>query len=479
MESQVPQEGGSETGGAAEGMDSPRREASARFTVAGVESERAKLREALDPANQSLAEALRLSYRVLQVGIVGLVAVFLFSGFQTVKDGHTGVKTIFGRIQGTDGEEALSPGLQPFWPYPIGEIEQFQARRTIRLDREFLPFRRPNEVTREEQIENAEAVTELFAGRDGFLVTADGDLAHLAIDAEYAIDDAVRFLRSTSPDRIDGIVRAALRRGAVQMAAEFTLKDLVESRDLPAQTLQEKAQEALDATGLGVRLVSVSLPERSPPRRVESRFREVQAKREDAKTTVERARQEVATILTGVAGERVFGELRKLIADYEAALLRGDRDAADAILASIGARFDRDDLGGEAARIVQRAKAKQVAVEANLAKEVRRLNGLLASYRENPRQLVRQLWLEAVATVLAGNEVEVFSAPLALEGFDLRVASSPEVMQTRRNAALERKKRSAEELNLLYSNFQLSGQQMNIDTPGRRLERDASGGAGR
>jgi hypothetical protein len=52
-------------------------------------------------------------------------------------------------------------------------------------------------------------------------------------------------------------------------------------------------------------------------------------------------------------------------------------------------------------------------------------------------------------------------------------------MQTRRNAALERKKRSAEELNLLYSNFQLSGQQMNIDTPGRRLERDASGGAGR
>jgi regulator of protease activity HflC (stomatin/prohibitin superfamily) len=476
MDEQLPQEGGPETGGE---MDLPRRGASARFTVAGVESERAKLREALDPANQSLAEALRLSYRVLQVGIVGLVVVFLFSGFQTVKDGHTGVKTIFGRIQGTGGEEALSPGLQPFWPYPIGEIEQFEARRSIRLDTEFLPFRRPNETTREEQIENAGGTTELFAGRDGFLVTADGDLAHLAIDAEYAVDDAVRFLRSTSPDRVDAIVRAALKRGAVQTAAQFTLKDLVESRDLPAQTLQERAQEALDATGLGVRLLSVSLPERSPPRSVENRFREVQAKREEAKATVERARQEVATVLTGVAGERVFGELVKLISEYDAALLRGDRDAADAILASIGARLDRDDLGGEAARIVQRAKARQVAVEATLAKEVRRLDGLLASYRENPRQLVRQLWLEAVATVLAGDEVEIFSAPLALEGFDLRVASSPDVMQARRNSALERKKRAAEELNLLYSNFQLSGKQMTIDKPGRRLERDASGGAGR
>ena len=330
----VPPENGPDAD--AEAMDLPRRGASARFTVSGVESERAKLRDALDPANQSLAEALRLSYRVLQVGIVGLIVVFLFSGFQTVKDGYTGVKTVFGRIEGEGGEEALGPGLQPFWPYPIGEIEQFEARRAIRLDSEFLPFRRPNEVTREEQIENAGSTTELIAGRDGFLVTADGDLAHLAIDAEFAVDDAVRFLRSTSPDRIDAVVRAALKRGAVQMASQFTLKELVESRDLPAQVLQEKAQEALDAAGLGVRLVSVALPERSPPRSVENRFREVQARGEQAKVTVEKARQEVATILTGVAGERVFGELVKLIAEYDAALLRGDREGADRILASIG-----------------------------------------------------------------------------------------------------------------------------------------------
>jgi hypothetical protein len=52
-------------------------------------------------------------------------------------------------------------------------------------------------------------------------------------------------------------------------------------------------------------------------------------------------------------------------------------------------------------------------------------------------------------------------------------------MQARRDAALDRKRRAAEELNLLYSNYQLSGQQMSIDKAGRRLERDATGGSGR
>jgi len=462
-----------------DGEVGPRREASARFTVRGVESERAKLREALDPANQSLAEALRLSYRVLQVGIVGLVVVFLFSGFQTVKDGYTGVKTIFGRVQGTDGDEALVPGLQPFWPYPIGQIEQFEARRTVRLDGEYLPLRRPNQVTRDEQIAAAEGVSELFAGRDGFVITADRDLAHLAVVAEYVIDDPSLFLRAAAPERANALVRAALMRGAVQTASSYTLKELVEGRDLPAATLRERAQDALDAAGLAIRITSVALPERSPPRSVEARFREVQARREDAKSTVERARQEVATILTAVAGERVFGDLVRLIGDYDAALLRGDRTEADAVLASIGAQLEREDLGGDAARIVQRAKASQVSTEARLAKEVRRLNGLVPSFRENPGQLVRQMWLEAVASVLGGREVEVFSAPLGIEGFDLRLASSPDIMQVRRTADLDRKKREAEARNLLYSNYQISGRQMNIDKPGRRLERDTSGGSGR
>ena len=46
--------------------DAPRRAASARFDVGGASQE--SLRDALDPATHSLGDALRLSYRILQLG---------------------------------------------------------------------------------------------------------------------------------------------------------------------------------------------------------------------------------------------------------------------------------------------------------------------------------------------------------------------------------------------------------------------------
>ena len=85
--------------------DLPRRAASARFIVDSEVGSEALLRDAMDPANQSLADALRLSFRVLQAVIVVLIVLFLASGLKTVDDGYSGVRTLWGRIV-----EPLSPG---------------------------------------------------------------------------------------------------------------------------------------------------------------------------------------------------------------------------------------------------------------------------------------------------------------------------------------------------------------------------------
>ena len=102
-------------------VEAPRRAASARFEVAGRDDLRGSMdmRDALDPATQSLGDALKLSYRILQAGIVALCVVFVFSGFQSVPEGSTGIKTLFGAIAGGDesGDAQVQPGLQPFWPY--------------------------------------------------------------------------------------------------------------------------------------------------------------------------------------------------------------------------------------------------------------------------------------------------------------------------------------------------------------------------
>ena len=87
-----------------DGAEAPRRGASAQFEVAAPVAAVAAMRQAMDPANQSLGEALRLSYRLLQVAIVGLIITFLFSGFQTVQEGMSGIRTIFGKISESPGK---------------------------------------------------------------------------------------------------------------------------------------------------------------------------------------------------------------------------------------------------------------------------------------------------------------------------------------------------------------------------------------
>ena len=110
----------------AQGEETQRRAASARFEVDAKVGSEALMRGAMDPANQSMAEALRLSYRVLQMVILVLIVLFFVSSVQTVDDDQGGVLTRWGAIQKTNGDPNLSPGLK--WgvlPYPISEFILF------------------------------------------------------------------------------------------------------------------------------------------------------------------------------------------------------------------------------------------------------------------------------------------------------------------------------------------------------------------
>ncbi|MBM4112830.1 MAG: hypothetical protein FJ253_05565, partial [Phycisphaerae bacterium] len=221
--------------------DEPRREASVRLQVAGAGGGEAALREAMDPANQSLADALKLSYRVLQIAILGLLVTFLFSGFQTIQEGYTGVRTVFGRIDGQGADAQLAPGLEPFWPYPVGELVVFEQKRSTQLRQEFWP---KLAGTLQRAIENADLSNPIRPGIDGSVITGDGDLAHLQVTAEYTIDDVSEFVSSVDRASTDALVRKALARGVVLAAAVTPLNDLLADREQP---LRDRASAAPDA----------------------------------------------------------------------------------------------------------------------------------------------------------------------------------------------------------------------------------------
>jgi hypothetical protein len=117
-------------------------------------------------------------------------------------------------------------------------------------------------------------------------------------------------------------------------------------------------------------------------------------------------------------------------------------------------------------------------LRATLGKEVGRLSGLAPSFRENPAQLVRKLWLDALRDVLASQTAEVVASPDRGGAVRLGFESSPEVMQRRRDDELERRKREAA-ADPMAGSFQLGSRQIMIDAPGRRLNREADKGFGR
>lgn len=463
-------------------IEEPRRLASARFIVDEVDSKAAHLRAAMDPANQSLGEALRLSYRVLQIAILALVVTFLFSGFQSVREGSTGVKTMFGKIvEGSDGSQ-LSPGLTPFWPYPIGELVVFDQKRQIQLRSEFQPRENPNATTKEKEIEQATDNRELFAERDGWVMTADGDIAHISLVAEYVVSDAREFLEDYAPEKVERLVRNALMRGSVLAVSRFTLDDLMQASQSAPAEVRLRSQEILDRLGVGVEITSITFTDRSPPRFVEGKFREVQAKRENAKTFVEQSRQKVTGTLTGLTGgssgdKDAFREITEMIREYDAALLRKDQASADAIFAKLGARFEQPDVTGEVSHIIEKARGETSVRLAELKKDATKLEGLAPAFKANPKQLVRALWLDAVRSVLGGPEIEVFSPPDSLSELVVRIKSSQDMMQYRRAQALARKKTEADMTNL--GGYYQRGSQISLGKSFGRLEQDASKGRGR
>ena len=333
-------------------------------------------------------------------------------------------------------------------------------------------------ATIEQMMDTADVTAPLKPGLDGTVITGDGDLAHIQLLAEYVVEDPVRFLQAVDIEKGDAIVRIALSSGVTTAIAKIPLGELIDQREQPAALVQVEAQRVLDSIASGIRLQKVTMPERSAPLVVRSVLRRVQTGKEDAKTVVDRARQQATALLVAAAGPN-YEQILKLIDGYEMVLASGELVRADQLLREIGKRLEMKDIGGTASSIINRAKSYQSAIAANLGKDVRRIEGLRETWDQNPQQLARQLWLDALRTVLTQSEVEVFAMPPGVGQSQISIASSPEVMQLRRNADMARRKNAAAMMEALRPSWQLGVRQTVLDKAGRRLDEKATQGFGR
>jgi regulator of protease activity HflC (stomatin/prohibitin superfamily) len=471
---QAVREGYAEEAPEMEEEDQPRRAASARFIVESEVGSEAMLRDAMDPANQSLADALRLSFRVLQAVIIVLIVLFLASGFRTVDDGYSGVKTVWGDIS-----KPLTPGPQFSWlPYPIVEFVTFRAEnRSVDLGEHFKVM--AGRRTEQQIMETQEIHTPLQPGRDGYLITRDGDLAHLEVGARYEIEqpmDFVHKINDAAPGRNgDGIVRMALARAAIHVVGGMSLQEITDSnrQEEFKENIRLGAQQVLDEVGSGVRLVDISSLHGSPPIAIEKTMGALtEAQVEGARMTQDATKQSNQTLQSIAGGGYV--KLLGLIEQYEVALDAGEEEKSAQLLNDINATLESGEVTGEVSQIIYRARAYQATIESTLGNEYRRFESLLAAYRKDPNLVIRQQWLAAYRDILNQADTEIWYVPDATASIRLVLAGSAEIQNVRNDQRLQDRQRA---LTVERGPYVPRGEEMAIGRPGRQLKQGAGGEA--
>jgi modulator of FtsH protease HflK len=399
---------------------------------------------ALDPAQQSLAEALRVSFAILKLAMVGLLAAYAFSGTFSVGSNEVAVRLRFGDYVGDPGNRVLERGTYLAAPFPFEQVVKVDTRpTTLVLDKEFWFETTEGEsgLTRSQM--QGRRAQPLHPLRDGSLLTGDMSIVHAKWTITWRVSDPVAYLTNVgSPAVAESLVRLVSQQGIVQAFAQLTADDVLRgivNRELAVGLMQRR----LDDMRTGLVVDQLALDKVSAPMLVAGSFDAVTSAESDRAGRIVAAQQERARILGETAGE-ASGPILELISTYEQAVERGDQaaagDAEVAIDAALGdLRIGGAAIGGDVARAINGAKTYRTQVVEQVGTEAQAFRELLPQYTQNPRLVLAKLWEDARETILTGDVETFYTVPGQLE---LQLNRDPELQKARQKEQLRSKKRS-------------------------------------
>lgn len=404
----------------------------------------------MDAANQSLADALRLTYRLVQFAMVVLVVLFLASGAKTVKEGEVGIATMFGRPT----QNSLEPGFHFAWPYPVGEVVTIGSGTVeLRINRAFFMHVKEGEEDKPES--DLSQLSALTPGRDGSVITADQNLAHTQWTVNYRRSDHLEYAENVPPDLERPLVQHAVERAIVQAVAETTIDDLLKDRESVASRATQIAQDQLRAMKTGIVIEQLVLNRKIPPTRLLTQFQKVQNAAQTAGQASLNARSAAESELNRVAGSAA-PVLISQINEYERAVELGETDEADAILARIDAVLDgnpveidgqtvQPSLSGEAAEILADANRKAYAMVEKARADAELFKAMRAQRDANAPLTYTQEWSKALSAFMGKAFVQSFIVPQgSTDTLELRLNADPDIVE---QLDREQKRQEAERTN--------------------------------
>ena len=206
----------------------------------------------------------------IPVAALGLLTLFLLSGFYTVQPGEAAVVRRFGNVIAGN----VGPGLHYRLPWPVDRVD-IVALNSVR------------------RVETPASL----------MLTGDENLINVRLSTHYAVTDPARFLLNVvDPETL------------VAQAADAAMRQVVANEGVDALLTVDKAaiqqraaaltQTALDGYDSGLQVVGIQLLESSPPPEVADAFRDVASAREDRNTFINEAlayQNEVVPVARGDA----------------------------------------------------------------------------------------------------------------------------------------------------------------------------------
>jgi regulator of protease activity HflC (stomatin/prohibitin superfamily) len=399
-----------------------------------------------DTANKALADALRVVYRFLQFGMIVLVAVFLLSGLQSVKEGERGIRVTLGKMVADD----LTPGFQFSLPRPLGEILKFNTgNQALDLREEFWPNAPATERYKEDSVLANMGHGKLDPVQDGFLVMGDLSIGHVLAKVEYRRDpDKVKeYALHIQPASERPIVRAAVMQALVRAAAGVTIDQLRKENGIQINA-KEFAQATLNKLKSGLQIVSLSVERRMVPQSLIKTFNEVEASLANANKAISEAEQYRQATLTGTAGNAAE-DLLALIDRFDRQYTTGKGVEAEASLAKVDAilggapvgedgKNPRATLAGKASQAMSEARSERGRVVSQAQANAALFKAKYDAFKTNPGVVLVGDWADAFARFVNRDTVQVFMLPPNVHTLDVLINRDPE-LQKEQEALLAKK----------------------------------------
>ena len=343
----------------------------------------------LDAAGQSLADALRATFKILKGIMMVLVVLYLFSNVQCVQPHEQALVLRLGHLL-PDVEE---PGLVWAFPYPLDEIVPLPTNKINETLIDSHTFhRREGEIGQPLNMIARDERQGLNPSLDGALLTADGGLIHARWSVTYKIDRVQDFVSNFFGDKTENaeaLLRMLVETYGIRVASERTAEEFIRTRaDDVKSEMKRRINKRLRELNAGIDVSLVEMYEQTPPLQIRGAFDRTQRNENFKKKRIDEAKKEATQILSRAAGS-VYAELLDLIDEIDEA------QSADQPTDELRKKLDQllsVRVEGEANRLISEASAYHAVVVGRMQSDVELYRSLLPEYERNPHLLIARLW---------------------------------------------------------------------------------------